>query len=90
MLAVGLFNPTTLDASLLVIDGEARTTVVGPASGFDVPLAYDTAKDAYIVNSFENDSITSPGRSTLVVVGAGGERTTLAEGEVTLVGWTHP
>jgi Tol biopolymer transport system component len=89
-LAIGTFNEATQDAALLIVDGDSRSTVAGPASGFDVPLAYSPAAGAYLVSSFENDSITSPGRSTLTLVKADGTRETIAEGEVTLVGWTHP
>jgi hypothetical protein len=89
-LAVGVFEPASGEAGLLVVNGESRQRIAGPERGFDVPLAYDALADAYVVNAFENDSITAPGRSTLVLVGGNGTRTTIAEGEVTLVGWTHP
>jgi hypothetical protein len=89
-LAIGTFDPVTADASLLVVKGDSRSRLTGPAAGFDVPLAYSPTTDAYLVRAFENDSITDPGRSTLVLVGKEGERKTIAEGEVTLVGWTHP
>ena len=89
-LVVGTFDPATAQASLLIIDGDTRSRLAGPATGFDVPMAYDASQDAYLGRAFENDSMTAPGRSTLVLVGADGTRTTIAEGEVTLVGWTHP
>ena len=89
-LAVGVFNQGTGEASLMLVDGVSRWRVTGPDSGFDVPLAYDTTADAYLVRTFENDSLTAPGRSTLVLVASDGERRTIAEGEVTLVGWIHP
>ena len=89
-LAIGTFNPGTGEASLLIHDGATQTRVEGPATGFDVPLAYNPDAGAYLVSTFENDSISSPGRSSLTLVNAGGERTTIAEGEVTLVGWTQP
>jgi hypothetical protein len=89
-LAIGTFAPSTGEASLLLIDGDSRSRLAGPATGFDVPLTYSPTTDAYIVSAFENDSITAPGRSTLTLVGGDGERKTITEGEVTLVGWTHP
>jgi dipeptidyl aminopeptidase/acylaminoacyl peptidase len=89
-LAIGTFAPATLEASLLLIDGESRSRLAGQATGFDVPLTYSPTTDAYLVSAFENDSITAPGRSTLTLVAGDGERKTIAEGEVTLVGWTHP
>ncbi len=89
-LAVGTFDETTRDAALLIVDGDSRSNIAGPATGFDVPLAYNPTADAYLVSSFENDSITAPGRATLTLVGSDGTRQTIAEGEVTLVGWTHP
>ena len=89
-LATGTFNEQSNDASLLIVDGESRSRVPGPATGFDVPLAYSPTAGAYLVSSFENDSITSPGRSTLTLVKPDGTRETITEGEVTLVGWTHP
>ena len=81
---------STPEAALLVVDGESRSRIAGPETGFDLPLAYNATAGAYLVRSFENDSITAPGRSTLVLAGADGERKTIAEGEVTLVGWTRP
>ena len=89
-LAVGVFDADTREAALLVVDGESRSRIAGPETGFDLPLAYNATAGAYLVRSFENDSITAPGRSTLVLAGADGERKTIAEGEVTLVGWTRP
>jgi hypothetical protein len=73
-----------------VVDEASRSRIEGPASGFDVPLAHDAAAGAYLVSAFENDSLTAPGRSTLTLVGPDGERKTVAEGEVTLVGWIRP
>ena len=89
-LAVGTFDQATRGASLLIVDGDSRARVAGPETGFDVPLAYNSTADSYLVSSFENDSVTSPGRSTLMLLHPDGERETVAEGEVTLVGWTHP
>ena len=89
-LAIGVFNADTLESGLLIVDGQSRATLEGPVSGFDVPLSYSAAAGAYLVRAFENDSVTAPGRSSLVLVGDDGERRTIAEGEVTLVGWTHP
>jgi dipeptidyl aminopeptidase/acylaminoacyl peptidase len=89
-LAIGVFDQATSESALLIVNGESRTEIAGSERGFDVPLAYNAAADAYLVTAFENDSIIAPGRSTLVLVGADGERKTIAEGEVILVGWTHP
>lgn len=89
-LAIGTFDAATQEAGLLVVDGMSRSTIDGPSSGFHVPLSYDASADAYLVRTFENDSVTSPGRSALVLLGLDGKRTTIAEGEVTFVGWTHP
>ena len=89
-LTVGVFKPGASESSLLRVDGASRSHINGPATGFNVPVAYDAKTDTYLVRAFENDSITAPGRSVLVLVGPDGERTTVAEGEVSLVGWIRP
>jgi len=90
VLTLGVFVPASGDAFLLHLDGEARSRTDGPAIGFDVPLAYDATTRSYLVRAFENDSIAAPGGSTLVLVSPDGERTLIAEGETSLVGWTVP
>jgi len=39
------------------------------------------------VRAFDGDSITNPGRSTLVLIDEGGKRLKIADGEVTFLGW---
>jgi Tol biopolymer transport system component len=89
-LAIGVFDPSTGEASILVFAGESSSRLDGPPEGFDVPLAYDPVTGSYVARTFENDSVTAPGRSSLTLIGPGGERTTIAEGETSLVGWIRP
>jgi len=57
-----------------------------PRKGFDVPLAWSSA-GRLAVRAFDGDSITNPGRSTLVLIDEGGKRLKIADGEVTFLGW---
>jgi dipeptidyl aminopeptidase/acylaminoacyl peptidase len=90
VLAVGVFEPRSGEASVVVVDGASRIRLSGPASGFDIPLAYDATTGSYLVRTFENDSLVAPGRSAFVLIGPEGERRRMAEGELSLVGWIRP
>ena len=57
-----------------------------PRRGFDVPVAWSPA-GWLAVRAFDGDSITNPGRSTLVLIDEGGNRLKIADGEVTFLGW---
>ena len=89
-LVVGSLDDSAGAGDLLNINSAARTVIDGPARGFEVPLAVGPAGDTYIVRAFENASSFSPGRSSLALVAANGDRQTIATGEVTFVGWTNP
>ena len=58
-----------------------------PRKGFDVPLAWSSAGGRLAVRAFDGDSITNPGRSTLVLIDESGKRLKIADGEVTFLGW---
>jgi Tol biopolymer transport system component len=89
-LVVGTLNEAQGSASLLVVDQTARRIIAGSGRGFEVPISIAPDGSGYVVRSFENASATSPGRSSLTLVGADGSRRTIATGEVTFVGWTNP
>jgi Tol biopolymer transport system component len=89
-LVLGTLNEAQGSAGLLVVDQAARRLIAGPGHGFEVPLSTSPDGSGYVVRSFENASATSPGRSSLTLVGADGTRRIIATGEVTFVGWTNP
>lgn len=89
-LVVGSLDDSARAGGILNINASGRTVLEGPARGFEVPLAVGPGGQSYVVRAFENASSFSPGRSSLALVGADGDRQTIATGEVTFVGWTNP
>jgi Tol biopolymer transport system component len=61
------------------------TKVEAPAAGFDVPLL--ARQDGIVVHSFSGGSSTNPGTSVLTYVASDGTRRTIADGEITFLGW---
>ncbi len=70
----------------LVVGGGS---VAAPAIGFDVPLAWSRSGSGIVVRSFDGPSVTAPGRAMLTLVTPSGSRKTIANGEVTFIGWTY-
>jgi hypothetical protein len=69
----------------LVVDGVSSA----PADGFDVPLAWSRSGSNLAIRVFDGVSLTAPGTASLVTLGADGKRHTIANGEVTFIGWTY-
>jgi hypothetical protein len=61
--------------------------LAAPDRGFDVPLAWSPRGEGVLARSFENASITAPGRATLTLIDLAGNRVRIAAGEITLLGW---
>ncbi|HXH23303.1 MAG TPA: hypothetical protein VNN10_14865 [Dehalococcoidia bacterium] len=73
-------------AGAVLLDGE----VLGSRPrGFDVPLSWSRSGARVAARSFDGPSATSPGLASLVVIGRDGQRRTIAQGEVTFIGWTY-
>lgn len=86
-LTVGSLNSDG-EASLVRVRDGSTSQVLGPDTGFDVPLAFLDANDAYLVRSFEGPTASAPGKATLTLIDRNGDRHEIASGEVTLVGWS--
>jgi hypothetical protein len=61
------------------------TKVAAAAAGFDVPLL--VRQSGIVVHSFSGGSSTNPGTSVLTYVAEDGSRRTIADGEITFLGW---
>lgn len=85
-LIVGALTPGG-EGSLIRIQNGETSQVLGPAAGFDVPLAY-LPGGAYLVRAFEGASASAPGRSALTLIDPDGERNVLSTSDVTFVGWS--
>jgi hypothetical protein len=88
-LVIGQLATGATSTAAAVIGADGDTRLSAPRRGFDVPLAVDTDAGA-AMTSFDGNSITNPGRATLVVVAPDGNRRQIASGEVTFLGWIHP
>jgi hypothetical protein len=72
-------------AGVLVVGGAA----IGLPDGFDVPLSASRSGSSIAVRSFTGASLTTPGLASLMTLGPDGKRRTIANGEVTFIGWTY-
>jgi hypothetical protein len=88
-LAVGQLKAGETTAVTLAVPGSTKFAFTAPQRGFDVPLALD-ATAGLAVTSFDGNTITNPGRASLVVVRPDGSRREIASGEVTFLGWISP
>jgi hypothetical protein len=88
-LAVGVIRKTG-EATLISVEAGSKSAVARPDEGLFVPLSFIPAGGGYVVRSFENASASAPGKSSLTLIDAAGERREIATGEVTFVGWTTP
>lgn len=77
------------EASFVRFSDGQPTQVRGPASGFDVPLAY-LPGGAHLVRAFEGASSSAPGPASLTLIDSNNERHVLSNGDVTFVGWSAP
>jgi hypothetical protein len=75
------------DAASGVVSGRNELVLPAPDRGFDVPLAAARQSGAVAVRAFDGVSAMAPGHSVLAVLTADGQRTTIATGEVTFLGW---
>ena len=67
---------------------DAAVALVGPATGFDVPLLWSPDGNHLAVRSFEGTSASNPGPSHVVVVGRAGDRQQLSPlSDVLVIGW---
>jgi hypothetical protein len=72
-------------AGVLVVGGAAASL----PDGFDVPLSASRSGASIAVRSFTGASLTTPGLASLMTLGPDGKRRTIANGEVTFIGWTY-
>lgn len=85
-LVVGALNRDGESSFVRIQDGDT-SQVLGPGSGFDVPLAY-SAGGAYLVRAFDGASATAPGRASLTLIDSNGGRRVLTSRDMTFVGWS--
>jgi dipeptidyl aminopeptidase/acylaminoacyl peptidase len=69
--------------------GDSILTTPATQRGFDVPLAWSRSGSNIAVRTFDGPSVTAPGRATLALLTPDGGRQTIAQGEVTFIGWTY-
>jgi Tol biopolymer transport system component len=85
-LIVGTLSPDGEGSFVQVRDGKT-SQILGPESGFDVPLAY-LPTGAHLVRAFEGASSSAPGRASLTLIDSDNERHVLSTSDVTFVGWS--
>ena len=71
-------------------DGAGGTAgvLVGPETGFDVPLSWSPGGSHLIVRNFEGTSASDPGPSHVVIISSNGQRLQLSEqSDVLVIGW---
>ena len=84
-LAVGRLAPGEAGVAVSAADGSLKT-IETPGIGFEVPLAW--SGDGYLaLRRFQGSSAVDPGRSDVLLLDAAGNRTALAAGELTVLGW---
>lgn len=84
-LAFGRLSPSRSNTGIVLEGG----FIAGGSRGFDVPLAWSPSGGSIAARTFDNPSVTNPGRTMLSLLTASGDRKTIAHGEVTFLGWTH-
>jgi len=77
------------EGSFVKLQDGVTSQVLGPDSGFDVPLTF-LPGGAYLVRAFEGASAATPGRATLALIDTNGERHVITSSDATLVGWSAP
>ncbi|HEU0075746.1 MAG TPA: hypothetical protein VFS30_17235 [Dehalococcoidia bacterium] len=85
-LIVGTLSPGGGSSFVQLQDGKT-SQILGPQSGFDVPLAY-LPGDARLVRAFAGASSSAPGRASLTLIDSNDERHVLSTSDVTFVGWS--
>lgn len=89
-LTIGRAGANGAGSGLLTLRPGEDATLAPSARGFDVPLGASPTAEAIAVRSFDGASALAPGRPVLALVRTDGDRTTIAGGEVTFLGWTNP
>ena len=83
------YPASSAPASTVSLADGSEQPLAAPAAGFDVPLGWSPDGRYLAARSFEGATSYEPGRETMVVISADGERWSLsATTEVIFMGWT--